>query len=199
MRIDSLSGGEQSRVLLAKILHNGGNFLVLDEPTNDLDLQTLRVLEEAILGFGGVVVVVSHDRYFLDRVCDNIIAFEGDGQVRFQVGNYSYYKEKVGRRKSPPKEEKKPKPVEPKPEPAGQGRKLKWKEERELEGMEESIGKVEGRIAKIEANFADPDYYKDHAAELPGMEKELKQLKSENERLYARWEELEAIKVEAVS
>ena len=194
MRIDCLSGGEQSRVLLAKILHNGGNFLVLDEPTNDLDLQTLRVLEEAIIDFAGVVVVVSHDRYFLDRVCNNIIAFEGDGQVRFHVGNYSYYREKVGTQKAQTKKPAKAQPAEKPAEKKDQPRKLKWKEERELEGMEEAIGKIEARIAKIETNFADPEFYKDHADELPALEKELTELKKENEQLYARWEELEAIK-----
>jgi ATP-binding cassette subfamily F protein uup len=82
MRVKELSGGEQSRVLLAKILRRGGNFLILDEPTNDLDLQTMRVLEEAILSFKGCVLVVSHDRYFLDRVCDRILAFEGQGRAK---------------------------------------------------------------------------------------------------------------------
>ena len=105
MRVDVLSGGERNRVVLAKILRNGGNFLMLDEPTNDLDLQTLRVLEEAILAFQGCVLVVSHDRYFLDRVCDRIIAFEGDGEIFISEGNYSYYHAKnrerlIARRRS---------------------------------------------------------------------------------------------------
>ena len=78
-KIDQLSGGERSRVLLAKILKRGGNVLILDEPTNDLDLGTLRLLEEALVAFGGNVIVVSHDRYFLNRVCTAILAFEGDG------------------------------------------------------------------------------------------------------------------------
>src|SRR3954452_7730068 len=93
-KIYQLSGGERSRVLLAKILKRGGNVLILDEPTNDLDLGTLRLLEEALVGFGGSVIVVSHDRYFLNRVCTAILAFEGDGIVRYQVGNYDYYLEK---------------------------------------------------------------------------------------------------------
>ncbi len=78
-KIDQLSGGERSRVLLAKILKRGGNVLILDEPTNDLDLGTLRLLEEALVAFGGSVIVVSHDRYFLNRVCTAILAFEGEG------------------------------------------------------------------------------------------------------------------------
>jgi ATP-binding cassette subfamily F protein uup len=93
-RVEVLSGGERSRLLLAKILCRGGNFIVLDEPTNDLDLPTLRVLEEAILDFPGCVLVVSHDRWFLDRICDRVVVFENSGNVHIQEGNYSYYLEK---------------------------------------------------------------------------------------------------------
>src|SRR6185295_18890347 len=92
-----LSGGERSRVLLARILKSGGNFLILDEPTNDLDLATLRVLEEALIAFPGVVLVVSHDRYFLNRVCTGILAFEGDERIFYNVGDYDYYLEKKQR------------------------------------------------------------------------------------------------------
>jgi len=95
-KISQLSGGERSRVLLAKILKRGGNVLMLDEPTNDLDLGTLRLLEEALVAFGGCVIVVSHDRYFLNRVCTSILAFEGEGRVVYHVGNYDYYLEKRG-------------------------------------------------------------------------------------------------------
>src|ERR1700722_8450393 len=97
-KIELLSGGERSRVLLAKILKRGGNVLMLDEPTNDLDLGTLRLLEEALVAFDGCVVVVSHDRYFLNRVCTSILAFEGDASVRYCVGNYDYYLEKRAER-----------------------------------------------------------------------------------------------------
>src|SRR5207253_4541062 len=138
-KINQLSGGERSRVLLAKILKRGGNVLILDEPTNDLDLGTLRLLEEALVAFGGSVIVVSHDRYFLNRVCTAILAFEGEGVLRYNVGNYDYYLGKKSAEattiKSEPSE-----PVEPAaPRPAPKPRKLKWKEERELEGMESAI------------------------------------------------------------
>src|SRR5689334_19726636 len=92
-RVDLLSGGERARLMLAKVLKTGGNLLVLDEPTNDLDLPSLRMLEEALADFDGSVLVVSHDRYFLDRICDQIIAFEDNG-LFVQPGNYSYYLEK---------------------------------------------------------------------------------------------------------
>src|ERR1700722_13178753 len=95
--VKKLSGGERSRLLLARILKSGGNFLILDEPTNDLDFPTLRVLEEALIAFPGVVLVVSHDRYFLNRVCTDILAFEGDGKIHHSVGDYDYYLEKKQR------------------------------------------------------------------------------------------------------
>src|SRR3984957_12426095 len=95
-KIQLLSGGERSRGILAKILKRGGNVLMLDEPTNDLDLGTLRLLEEALVAFAGCVLVVSHDRYFLNRVCTSILAFEEDGRVAYSVGNYDYYLERRG-------------------------------------------------------------------------------------------------------
>ena len=92
--VGRLSGGEKSRLTLAKILCNGGNFLMLDEPTNDLDLPTLRILEEALLSFEGCVLIVSHDRYFLNRVCDGILALEGNEEIYFSEGDYDYYIQK---------------------------------------------------------------------------------------------------------
>jgi ATP-binding cassette ChvD family protein len=97
-RIGDLSGGERNRVHLAKLLKSGGNLLLLDEPTNDLDVETLRALEEAILAFPGCVVVISHDRWFLDRIATHILAFEGDSQVTWFEGNYADYEEDRHRR-----------------------------------------------------------------------------------------------------
>jgi ATPase subunit of ABC transporter with duplicated ATPase domains len=90
-RIGTLSGGERNRVHLAKLLRSGGNVLLLDEPTNDLDLETLRALEQAILGFPGVALVISHDRWFLDRVATHVLCFDGDGNVEWFEGNFSDY------------------------------------------------------------------------------------------------------------
>ena len=90
-RVGDLSGGERNRVHLAKLLKSGGNVLLLDEPTNDLDVDTLRALEEAMENFAGCAVVISHDRWFLDRVATHILAFEGDSQVVFHEGNYQSY------------------------------------------------------------------------------------------------------------
>ncbi|MGA3215025.1 MAG: ATP-binding cassette domain-containing protein, partial [Acidimicrobiales bacterium] len=90
-RVGELSGGERNRVHLAKVLKSGGNVLLLDEPTNDLDVDTLRALEEALLGFPGCTAVISHDRWFLDRISTHVLAFEGDSVVRFFEGNFSDY------------------------------------------------------------------------------------------------------------
>jgi ATP-binding cassette ChvD family protein len=92
-RIGKLSGGERNRVHLAKLLRSGGNLLLLDEPTNDLDVDTLRALEEALLGFPGCAVIISHDRWFLDRICTHVLAFEGDSQVTWFEGNFDAYEE----------------------------------------------------------------------------------------------------------
>ena len=89
--VKDLSGGERNRLHMAKLLKRGGNVLLLDEPTNDLDVETLRALEEGLLAFPGCVIVVSHDRWFLDRICTHILAFEGDSQVVWHEGNYSDY------------------------------------------------------------------------------------------------------------
>jgi ATPase subunit of ABC transporter with duplicated ATPase domains len=90
-QVEKLSGGERNRLHLAKLLRTGGNLLLLDEPTNDLDVDTLRALEEALLAFAGCAVVVSHDRWFLDRIATHVLAFEGDSEVRWFEGNFEAY------------------------------------------------------------------------------------------------------------
>jgi ATPase subunit of ABC transporter with duplicated ATPase domains len=97
-RVGQLSGGERNRVHLARMLKSGANVLLLDEPTNDLDVDTLRALEEALLEFAGCAVVVSHDRWFLDRIATHILAFEGDSHVEWFEGNYQAYEEDKKRR-----------------------------------------------------------------------------------------------------
>src|SRR5207247_7381831 len=171
-QVKKLSGGERSRLLLARILKCGGNFLILDEPTNDLDLPTLRVLEEALIAFPGVVCVVSHDRYFLNRVCTDILAFEGDGTIHHSAGDYDYYLEKKQRAKAAATRESAAlvalnKPAAPpsrraKPTTPAKPRKLSFKEARELEGMESQIHAVDEEIARIENLFASADLHRTH-------------------------------------
>ena len=196
MKVKSLSGGEKSRLLLARILKNGGNFLIMDEPTNDLDLPTLRLLEEALLAFSGCVLVVSHDRYFLNRVCTGIIAFEGDGQVVYNEGDYEYYREKLAERKmrlaKPPVASQANAGSSRAPE--AKPRKMTWKEKAELEGMEAAILKAEEAVARIESLFADPEFHSKHSANTSELTSELEVAKKRGAKLYARWEELEAIR-----
>ena len=200
-KIRLLSGGERSRVMLAKILRRGGNLLILDEPTNDLDLATLRVLEEALATFGGSVLAVSHDRYFLNRICTGILAFEGDGVVRYCAGNYDYYLEMRERGETPPAAPD-PKLTQrtgsssagPAPAPTPKGRKLKWKEERELETIEADILVAETEVTRIEALFAGADFYEKHRNDWHTQEALLASAKHKVAHLYARWAELEGIK-----
>jgi ATP-binding cassette subfamily F protein uup len=201
-KVKHLSGGERSRLLLARILKNGGNFLILDEPTNDLDLPTLRVLEEALLNFPGIVLVVSHDRYFLNRVCTAILAFEGNGVVNYSEGNYDYYLEKKARAQQPnlTRPPVVPEPVRKVPAtPKNQNkpRKLSFKELRELEGMEAAILEVETKIEELENLFLDPDFNRKHGQRSTEIKNELTSEKEKAAQLYARWEELEALNAAA--
>jgi len=196
MKVKSLSGGEKSRLLLARILKHGGNFLILDEPTNDLDLPTLRLLEEALLAFSGCVLVVSHDRYFLNRVCTGIIAFEGDGQVAYNEGDYEYYREKLAERRSlsiSRNTHTKPKPEKNKTNRA-KPNKLTWKEKKELEGIEDTILKTEKEVIEIEAIFADPEFHSKHRDKTSELTKNLAAAKQKTITLYGRWEELESLR-----
>ncbi len=186
-----LSGGERNRLLLAKTMKYGGNFLLLDEPTNDLDLETLRVLEEALQSFGGCVLVVSHDRYFLNRVCTGILAFEGGGKVVWQEGDYDYYSEKRRERERTATPVAASKPAPPAPPKPKNPKKLTWKEERELESIEAKILEEEEAVAELEATFADPDFYANHGEDVPALTAKLEAHRKAAEALYARWQELE--------
>jgi len=197
-QVKYLSGGERSRLLLARVLKRGGNFLILDEPTNDLDLATLRVLEEALISFPGCVLVVSHDRYFLDRVCTGILAFEGSGRVHYSPGDYSYYIEKLRSRKAtavrsqsanPP--EKRPAVTTPTTQPKRS--KLSWKETRELEGMEDKIYETEAEITRIEALFLLPDFHKQYGEQTRDLLAQIESKRKQVAGLYTRWEELEQL------
>src|SRR6266478_3278277 len=196
--VNRLSGGERARLMLAKVLHRGGNVLVLDEPTNDLDLPSLRMLEEALADFDGSVLVVSHDRYFLDRICDQIVAFE-DGHIFVQTGNYSYYLEKKKEREShlraasqtaksmlPPK-------INTARQKVGGPRKLTFKEQRELEGIEAAILAAETRVSEFETTLNDPQFHATRSREARSLIAELEQARAEVARLYDRWHELDQI------
>ena len=203
--VKKLSGGERSRLLLARILKSGGNFLILDEPTNDLDLPTLRVLEEALIAFPGVTCVVSHDRYFLNRVCTDILAFAGDGKIHHSVGDYDYYLEKKEKAEAAAARQNAAilalnKSAELARAAAAQKakpRKLSFKEQRELEGMEAQIHATESEVARIEGLFANPEFFRKYAAQVNQLTDELDAAKARVAKLYTRWEALEAIRTAA--
>src|SRR5262249_28025328 len=163
-----LSGGERNRVQLAKLLRAGANFLILDEPTNDLDLLTLGVLEEALAGFGGCALVVSHDRWFLDKVATGILAFEGDGRVGFYEGSLSDY---LARRKPPPPPDaaRPATAAPPPPKEKPKVRKLTFKERQELDGIEAAIADAERNVGALEAALQDPELYARRSAEVPAQ------------------------------
>ena len=194
-RVDLLSGGERARLMLAKVLKTGGNLIVLDEPTNDLDLPSLRMLEEALSAFGGSILVVSHDRYFLDRICDQVIAFE-DGGLHVTPGNYSYYLEKRQQRESALKDQAKAYKALQSAKPAARTekpRKLSQKERAELDTIEDRIFAAEDEVKTIETRMNDPEFQISNYEQIPAELEKLEAARAATAALYARWEELQAI------
>ncbi len=201
-KIGQLSGGERNRVQLARLLRRGGNLLVLDEPTNDLDLPTLGALEEGLLSYAGCALIVSHDRWFLDRVATAILAFEGDGIVTLYEGSYTFYSErraaakaerdkaaKLDKQDKPDKGEKQKTQRDGTPAP----RKLTFKERHELAGMEAAITVAEQKVSELESTLSDPSVFKDRPTEVQTLVAALDTARADVERLFARWQELEAI------
>jgi len=201
--IEVFSGGERARLALARLFARPSNVLVLDEPTNDLDLPSLRMLEEALADFDGSVICVSHDRYFLDRICDQIIAFEEDG-VFVQPGNYSYYLEKRQAREAAQRIQaqaaaKDAAARRKAAERPARPRKLTFKEKAELEGIESAILAAEQAVEAIEIQLHDPEFQATRFAEIPALVEKLDTAKAEVARHYSRWEELEAIRAASPS
>ena len=192
--VAQLSGGEKNRILLAKLLCAGGNVLVLDEPTNDLDLATLRALEEALVAFPGAVLVVSHDRWFLDRVATRILHLDGQGGARTHDGDLSGLLEKLAAERAASSERPVSRPVPAAvkaAEPARKKRIAPW-EQRELDGLLEKLAALEGELAALDARLADPALYAGPRAEVEKIRVRRGELETEIRALYSRWEELEA-------
>ncbi len=189
-RIERLSGGEKARLTLAKILKQGGNFLILDEPTNDLDLASLRLLEEALMTFDGCLAAVSHDRYFLNRVSTHILGLDGQGNMFFTPGDYDYY---LAKRPAPGrtpeiKPASAPRPAPPK---ASRPPRLTYREQQELSHMEEDILAAEKEAEEIEALFGRPDFFAVYGGKSAELQTRLNEAKARAAQLYDRWEELE--------
>ena len=191
--VGRLSGGEKSRLTLAKILCNGGNFLMLDEPTNDLDLPTLRILEEALLAFDGCVIVVSHDRYFLNRICDGILALEGNEEIYYSEGGYDFYIEKKKKRKIDFREST-PKVAAEDSRIKNKQKKLSYNDAKELAQIEENIMQAESEVEEIENIYSSPDFFEKYASKTNELNFKLEKAKENVKKLYHRWEELENLK-----
>jgi ATP-binding cassette subfamily F protein uup len=205
VKVGEVSGGERARVCLARLLAQSCNLLILDEPTNDLDVMTLSALEAMLLDFGGSLLLVSHDRWLLDRVTTGILAFEGEGVVERHEGNFSDYRERVERERTRAEDARRaPRPARPAPEASssssrqrGKGaprpRKLSHAERRELAGMMDAIEAAEARVEALQSKLAEPDTYQGEADAVVGLREELQAAEAETLRLTERWEELEAI------
>ncbi|OZU87711.1 multidrug ABC transporter ATP-binding protein [Virgibacillus indicus] len=180
--IRKLSGGERRRLYLLKVLMREPNVLFLDEPTNDLDTQTLSVLEEYLDNFPGVVITVSHDRYFLDRVVDRLLAFSGEGHTNLFFGNYSEYLEQ-----NQEDAEKKPKPVKTDIRPKKQKKKLSYMEQKEWESIEDQIMDLEGKIEELQAGIIEAGSDSEKVQELFA---EQQKVEAVLEAKMERWEEL---------
>jgi len=195
-RVQALSGGERGRLMLAKLLLEPANLLVLDEPTNDLDIGTLSVLEQALSRYEGTVILVSHDRAFMDRVASRVLAFEGEGVIIPIEGGYSDYQawkaRQLEKAQQQAQQEKQKRPVQVAVKTVKQANKLSYKEQRELDGLPLEIEAMESEKGEIEARFCEPDYFSRDAEAFQNDQKQLHALESKLEAAYARWEELEA-------
>ncbi|OZI47068.1 ATP-binding cassette domain-containing protein [Bordetella genomosp. 5] len=191
--VKSLSGGERARLLLARLFARPANVLVLDEPTNDLDIETLELLEELLQEYSGTVLLVSHDRAFLNNVVTQTIAAEGDGRWRDYVGGYDEWvaqrPEPVEAPKAAPAAPKAPAPAKPKP---ARTAKINSWELRELEALPDAIAALEAEQATLAGKLADGSLYRDAPQEVDEVNAALKRIESELEEKFARWEALEA-------
>jgi ATP-binding cassette subfamily F protein 3 len=185
-KIKSFSGGEQSRVVLAKLILSKPNFLILDEPTNHLDIASREVLENALLDFGGTILVVSHDRYFLNKITNRIYAFEGTA-LREYLGNYSYYEEKKREKKE--KEKRKSDLAKAEKRKQAETKKVKPKvRKRSLFQIEKDISEVEGKLEEIDYLISTPDVYTDWQ-KLVELNREKEEITLKLEKLYNEWED----------
>jgi ATP-binding cassette subfamily F protein uup len=199
--ISALSGGERNRLLLARLFAQPANLLVMDEPTNDLDLETLEVLEDLLLDYEGTLLLVSHDRAFLNNLATSTLILNGDGQVIESIGGYDDWQ---GRADAPDKPaSNRPKavtvpPVESSADSSSAPRKLTYKEQRALEARQRELEELPRKIELLEtkqhhlsAAMADPAFYQRDSAGIAEAVQQLKDLEAELAAAYRRWEELE--------
>jgi ATP-binding cassette subfamily F protein uup len=199
-RVDSpvkiLSGGERNRLLLAKVFLQSANMLVLDEPTNDLDVDTLELLEDLLSDYDGTLLLVSHDRTFLDNVVTSTIAFEGDGEVNEYVGGYEDWlrqRSTVTPGKARLSKEEAARDRASKSAPAGSRKKLGFNEQRELAGLPARIEALEAEVQELEQQVSQSGFYQQDKASITATLERLQQAQDELQQSYTRWETLENI------
>jgi ATP-binding cassette subfamily F protein uup len=156
-KVATLSGGERNRLLLAKVLAQPSNLLILDEPTNDLDIETLDLLEDVLADYDGTLLLVSHDRDFLDRLVTGVIAVEGDGVIDEYVGGYSDYL--AQRRPAAARKVAAKATIKPAARPTSQPDRMSWKDRREFESLPRLLAELEAEKVRLEAQLADPGFY----------------------------------------
>jgi ATP-binding cassette subfamily F protein uup len=185
-KVGTLSGGERSRLLLAREFARPSNLLVLDEPTNDLDLETLDLLQEVISDYDGTVLIVSHDRDFLDRTVTITLGLDGSGQIEVVAGGYEDWQ----RRRRPTTEAKKPARAAPATAPAAPARKLSYKDQRDYDLLPSRIEEIEAAIARDEALLADPDLYRKDHARFARLTQAIDKARAEKDAAEMRWLDL---------
>lgn len=188
-----LSGGEKNRLMLAKHFAKPANVLVMDEPTNDLDVETLELLEELLLDYTGTLLLVSHDRAFLNQVVTSTLVFEGDGVIREYPGGYDDWLDQRSQPdEGPDGQPPAGKPAPPKPQ-RDKPRKLGYMEQRELEALPQQIEALEARQQELFSIVSDPDFYKRDKTEMISRQAELKEVENKITSAYERWEALDKI------
>jgi ATP-binding cassette subfamily F protein uup len=190
----ALSGGERNRLLLARLFARPANLLVMDEPTNDLDIDTLELLEEFVSDFPGTLLMVSHDRAFLDDVVTSLLVFEGNGVVREFVGGYSdWVRYRERQRKAKPASEPAPARAPTSERAAPKPRRLSFKDQRELDALPELLERLESEKQRIEAELADSTLYRGGKEALNERLERLAAIAAQLEAGFARWSELEEL------
>lgn len=188
----TLSGGEQNRLMLAKLFAKPANVLVLDEPTNDLDIESLDVLENLLLTYQGTVIIISHDREFIDNIATHCIAFEGQNNISINVGGYSDWlarQDSIPEKKSKIKEKAQ---IQPKAKPESKGRKISYKEQRELESLPSVIEKLEQDINQLQMRMSEADFHSLGKEQIRSTNDALAKFKQDLNKAYQRWEELDS-------
>jgi ATP-binding cassette subfamily F protein uup len=192
--VKSLSGGEKNRLLLARLFTKPANLIIMDEPTNDLDLETLEMLEEKLVDYEGTLLLVSHDRAFLDNVVTSVFVFEDDGIVNEYIGGYAEWfalakqreKQKISKKTSEAAKNEKPKSNNNK-------EKISFKERKELEQLPNTIDKLEANQSELTEQISGADFYKQDQDEIKKTLDQLKEVEEKLEQAYQRWDELEAL------